>query len=672
MGMEHHEVIPSKYQHLSSYYQWRSRLSSLPPIVDAPLKTPSNTTLQIENGAIGHVPPKLKKTSPNFHLITPSNQDTHGFCQTTLSAMLLNYPPPTVPLLYARIETDVQREGDTLNSTLNYLNNKKLVKDEDLVLIVDGQESWFQLPSDVLVIQYKKLLADANLRLKSKYGVDKHGYQKFNQTIIFGAQKLCENNDKACEYVPPSILPNKTYATETSHHISDVPAKFISSKMVMGPAADMRVLYQAAVKKFTEATSQSQTMQSVFATLFAEQQFKRDEFEVVRKSMGTKLKEFLTGGSTVTEQRLQRADFKLSDLVRHEFSMGLDYTHTLFQPISYCKEDELVPRVHDNSAEISRHSHAPNAQQISLPSALNQTRSPFWRPDFAKHNPSPNQKPAYIDDLEYKTELDNMPDHKVPWSEIPLIQNTYTGTIPAILLNDPHHFTFEKIPAANITWNSLWYSKHRRAMLRNYFRARQSPDGYHNSLVGGDRYWDTRGGRGGVWTAAGQIWFPWGEVDGVCGSVAHLKEAFQDGKGVWLQELEKDSESKRLDDQRYYTKAKELAAEKDKKIEAGKILRAKEKERERGKEKEEEERKKEEEKVEETKEEKTEKIDFEKLKEVEKEEESSTEKETEKEEEEKINFDKFKELDTAMVQKGEDRKKRSNGLDMELGCLRYC
>ncbi|KAF7574567.1 hypothetical protein TUN199_08985 [Pyrenophora tritici-repentis] len=592
-GMKHHEVISSKYQHLSSYYSWRPHLSSLPSIVDAPLKTPSNTTLQIENGAIGHVPPKLKKTSPNFHLLTPSDQDTHGFCKTILSAMLLNYPPPTVPLLYTRHETDVEREGNTLKSTLHYLNNKKLVKDEDLVLIVDGQESWFQLPSDVIVMQYKNLLADANLRLRSKYGVDKHGYQKFNQTIIFGAQKMCENNDKACAYVPPSILSNKTYSTETSYRVSDIPAKFISSKMVMGPAADMRALYQAAMKKFTEGKSQSQTVQSVFAALFAEQQLKRDEVEVARKSAGAKFKDFVIGTTSEgAEQRLLRAaDLELSNLIRHEFSMGLDYTHTLFQPTSYCTEDELVSLAHDNATDISRYSHAPKTSQLSLPPALNQTKSPFWRPDFVNHSPSPNERTSYIDKLEYKIELDSIPDREVTWAEIPLIQNTYTGAIPAVFLNDHHHSPFEQAPAANITWNDLWYSNYRRAMLRNHFRTRQSPDGYHNSLVGGDRSWDTRGGRGGVWTEVGQIWFPWGGLDGVCGSVAQLNEVFQDRKGVWLQEFEEGAEANRLNEERLYKAAEDRSAqrekireqeaimehqkkEREKKIEAGKALQA--------------------------------------------------------------------------------------------------
>jgi hypothetical protein len=435
-----------------------------------------------------------------------------------------------------------------LNSTLHYLSNEKLVKDEDLILIVDGQQSWFQLPSDVIVAQYKMLLEDANIRLLKKYGANKEGFQKFNQTIVFGADKMCESDDMACKYVPQSVFPDNLYGAEAGRRISEMPAKFINSKMVMGPASDLRMLYRAAQRKFDEGRTQSQTIQSVLATLYGEQQLKRDEVEVGTKHARAKIKGFFTGGRSISlaERRLAHANIKLLNDTQHEFSIGLDYTHTLFQPLVYCTEDELVPLVHDNSTNPTEDSHAASRpQHLSLPPVLDKTKPPFWRPDFVKHNPSPNQKSAYIDKLEITMGLDALPNRKTPWRKIPLIQNTYTGAIPAVL-SSPHNLGGEHRPTADISWNSLWYSKYRRALLRNYFRTQQSPDGYHNSLVGGDRYWDTRGGRGGVWTEAEQMWLPWGEVDGVCGRLSQMKEVFQDDKGVWLHEQEDTAENERI------------------------------------------------------------------------------------------------------------------------------
>ncbi|KAF1845424.1 uncharacterized protein K460DRAFT_337606 [Cucurbitaria berberidis CBS 394.84] len=545
-GMRNHEAISSKYHDMSSHYQWRPYLPSLPSIIHSPFKTPSNTTLQLENGEISHVPANLKKTTPNFHLLMPSETDTDGFCKTTLSAMLLNYPPPTVVNLYAAFETDVQWERDKLNNTIHYLSNAQYVQDEDLVLIVDGQESWFQLPSDVIVTQYKRLLEEANVRLLERYGVNKDGFQKFNQTIVFGAEKMCQSDDMACKYVPQSILPGDIYGKEMGRRIADMPAKFINSKIVMGPAGDLRELYLTALRKLEENRSQSQTVQSVFATIFGEQQLRRDAIEKEKKPAGSKLKAFLGGATSKTTN----ADVALQNATQHEFSIGLDYTHTLFQPLIYCTEDELVPLMHDNSTDLSKYQHPDSwTQYLDLPPVLSETKPPFWRPDLVKHNPSPNEKSAWIDKLEFNKDLDSLPKRKLPWSDVSLLQNTYTGAVPAVLLNNPmamRNTGADHAPSANVTWFSLWYAPYTRALLRNYFRTPQSPNGYHNSLVGGDRAWDQRGGRGGVWTAYEQIWLPWGEVDGVCGTLSQIKEVFNDEKGVWLHETDENSEADRL------------------------------------------------------------------------------------------------------------------------------
>lgn len=471
----------------------------------------------------------------------PAERDTNAFCKATLSAMLLNYPPPTTINLKSAYVSDVQWERNTLNSTLHYLSNGKLVKDEDLVLIVDGQQAWFQLPSDVIIAQYKKLLKLANVDLLAKYGVDENGSQKFNETIIFGAEKRCQGDDLACRYVPKSTIPANLYEADNGRRVTDTPAKFLNSKVVMGPAKDLRTLYSAALQKFNSKRSQSQSVQSVLATMFSEQQLQRGAIIGERKPISTKLKGFLSGlKRSAPAGRLGKAKAAPENRTQYDFSIGLDYSHQLVQPLLYCAEDELVSLRHDNSTDLSIY---PHAGILTIPETLENTRPPFWRADPVDHNPSPNEKPAYIEQLEITSRLDTMPKRNNLWNTVPLVQNTYTGAVPAILLNaNSLHRGDEHPPIANITWNDMWYASYRRALLRNYFRTPQSPAGYHDSLVGGDRFWDKRGGRGGIWTEAEQIWLPWGEVDGVCGTLSQIKNVFDDRKGVWLHENEENSE----------------------------------------------------------------------------------------------------------------------------------
>ncbi|EMD67932.1 hypothetical protein COCSADRAFT_80287 [Bipolaris sorokiniana ND90Pr] len=548
-GMKHHEELSSRHRGMSPYYPWKAYLPSLPKSISSAFKTPSNLTIQIENGQIDHVPAKLKKTTPNFHLIMPFEYESNNFCKATLSAMLLNYPPPTVVQLNSGHATSEKRHEVILNDTLHYLSNTKLVKDKDLVLIVDAQQTWFQLSSDVMIEQYKQLLEDVNLRLLKRYGTDKNGFQKFNQTIVFGAEKMCEGDDKACKYVPLSPSPDNLYTTETGRLISETPAKFINARMAMGPASDLRALYQAAQKKFLDRKSQSPTVQSVFATLFAEQQLSRDAVEVETRSPSAKFKNFFDGGSrkSAARHRLNQAklELELSNFTRQEFSIGLDYTHTLFQPLLYTAPDELIPIVHNDNNNLTAYTHFNrDPSYLSLPVSLYHTTTPFSRPDPVKPSLSPHTHSTHIKNLDYDPNIDALPDRNVPWTDIPLIQNTYTGAIPAALAaqlpREPN------LATSKITWDSLWYAEYRRALLRVYFRAPQSAVGYHESAVGGDRMWDARGGRGGVWTAVEQSWLPWGEADGVCGAVEDMKGVFGDGKGVWLHEWERDGETRRV------------------------------------------------------------------------------------------------------------------------------
>lgn len=571
-GVRHSEAIAERYHSLSQH-SWRPYLPSLPKLTTTPFKTPSNTTLQLENGEIDHLPPKLEKTTPNFHLLMTSERDSDAFCKSTLSAMLLNYPPPTAVTFGQKSMRNGRKESQTLHEIREYLHNAKLVHDEDLLLIVDGQDTWFQLPSDVIIKQYEAVVEYANARLLRKYGLDEHKRQKFNQTIVFGAEKVCEGDDLACKYAPESILPHDMYsASETPTGTADLPAKYLNSRVVMGPAKDLRVFFDAALEKFERHNSEKQTIQSVLSTMFGEQQLQRDAVLTQGRSATSKLRAWAgrpADEHKAAERRLDAANGTISLDEKCEYSIGLDYTHTLFQPLMYTVPDELVPLRHENSTKLLKYRHPKTiTPQLSLPPTLGTSKLPFWSPNLHLHNPSPDtNQPAYIEKLECSNELDRLPNRHTTWANISLIQNTFTGAIPALILRVPDSTHNSKTPgttSSQISFKSLWFARHKRALLRQYFRTPQSPNGYHNSVVGGDRFWDQRGGRGGIWTSQEQMWLPWGEVDGVCGTLAHLKQVFRDGKGVWMHELEPDNEGQRTRDEEEYKKTLE---EKKKKAE---------------------------------------------------------------------------------------------------------
>ncbi|KAF1930042.1 uncharacterized protein M421DRAFT_59348 [Didymella exigua CBS 183.55] len=581
-GIRHSEMITAQY-HALSEYQWRPYFASTPKLTSTPSKAPSNTTLQLENGEIAHLPPKLEKSTPNFHLLMTSEKDSDDFCKSTLSAMLLDYPPPTGVNLHQTFVRPGHKEWQTLSGIKEYLHNKKLVHDDDLLLIVDGQDTWFQLPSDVIIMQYEAVVEYANARLLKKYGVDEDKHQRFTQTIVFGAEKSCQGDATTCKYSPESILPHHLYGvSEDSNSEKDFPARYLNSRVVMGPAKDLRALFDAALKKFQTDGSERQTMQSVLALMFGEQQLRRDAALIKAKSASDKLREWVGKTSkdhAAAERRLKSANADILPEKTHEYSVGLDYTHTLFQPLALTQSREVLPLKHDNLTDLSLYRHPSTiTPHLSLPPTLLASKLPFWSPDLYLHNPSPEtNKPAYIDELAYDFDLDRLPDRHTLWSDIPLVQNTYTGAIPALVIRHFRDSGATSLSSDQMSFNNLWFAKYKRALLRQYFRTPQSPNGYHNFAVGGDRLWDQRGGRGGVWTSKEQIWLPWGEVDGVCGTLAHLKEVFDDGKGVWMHELEDDNEGQRVRSEEAYERSLGGKRKEEKDEEAEQVKKAAEK-----------------------------------------------------------------------------------------------
>ncbi|PVH94296.1 hypothetical protein DM02DRAFT_693476 [Periconia macrospinosa] len=562
------ESISTSYQALSSNYQlpsWRSHTAHLPAYFTSPLK-PSNTSLELENNESGHIPSHLNKATPNFHLVMPATEDGVEFCKTTLSAMILNYPPPTIVGLNEKFESAEDKEKARLSEIHRYLTSEKLVNDEDMMLIVDGRDTWFQLPSDVLIRQYQHLLEDVNARLLRLYG------DRFKQTIVFGATKTCER-DVACQHMPEPMLPSNIYGPDTGKEIRMTPARYLDSTMLMGPVKDLRRLYQEAVQVMEAGESQTRTVQSVMATIFAKQEMARDKHRKKYKITHATniLYNWFDTSIVAVENSQKETEGELTLQEDHEYEMmiGLDYAHTLFQPFENCAKNELLSLFHDESVDLSKHHHKGTpTPPLTIPIALHDSIPPYWTPDFSRNNPSPNEKPVYIDRLEYQEDIDKLPNRETPWESTSLVQNTYTGTIPALFRIDDDEsaqlpgLTTADTPASrlplssNISWTSFWYAGYERALLRNYFRIPQSSVGYHNVAVGGDRLWDQRGGRGGIWTAKEGLWLPWGEVDGVCGSLELLKAVFTDGKGVWLHETEGElGEEERIKEEKEYHEA---------------------------------------------------------------------------------------------------------------------
>ncbi len=506
------------------------------------IEIPSLDPANLERLRNGTVPSGLKKTNPSFHLLIPASQSNANLCKTLLSSFVLSYPPPTL-INYGKVfEGDSWDNGThigKIRGTYDYLNTARHVKDDDLVLVVDGYDVWFQLPPEVMIKRYHKMLNEADKRLRRRYGMalaetpgtdgNQEPIQKYTQKVFFAADKVCWPNpadDPACAAVPYSTLPQDTYGSDTDKDpeaFGNRP-RFLNSGTLIGRVADVRKVYERAVHKVEEDRG-SIGDQFVFAEIFGEQEYQRETLRQTSQGAGGRWLDWIANALGNSDSPLS-ANRTINNMTvipgqSYEFGIGLDYESELFQTMTHSDGD--VEFISYNDSSVMSH-----IQQKHPP-----VRSkPFWLPiDIQRASPpftysSPgNHSEDLIDGilLPYSKKLDTISEEPT-WSEVPLATNIFASSIPTLL-----HFNGDKSPLLS-WWSQMWFSSNSRALLRRFIRSTQSKEAAYAAATGGQTWWDTRGGRGGVWTDKA-TWMEWGQV---CKKMED--EVFADGKGRWGKE----------------------------------------------------------------------------------------------------------------------------------------
>ena len=516
--------------------------------VEAPLLAPP-----INRTVLG-----LQKTSPAFHLVIPASESNPKLCKTLLSSFLLGYPSATLVNHGKAFEGagwDKGSHAGKIRGVYDFLSRKE-VKDDDLVLVIDGYDVWFQLPPEIMIRRYQALVKEANERLRPRYGVVTDGksgdgtapmVQKYTQSVIFGADKICWPNpaeDPACAAVPYSTLPKDVYGplTDKDPEAFHNRPRYLNSGTVIGPAADVRAIYEYAVHKVEQKDRGKIGDQFVFAEIFGEQEFQRELHRRSSQSKGGRFYDWLSNTLGTLGSPLS-ANITINNMTtvagqRYEYSIGLDYESHLFQTMTHSADDvDFI--VYNSSAFLSSIQAAhPSLHGLPffLPTDIQKLNRPF---SFASPgDPATNleeSKDALL--LPYSPLLDTLPDrswdadddldndprpdHAPTWRTVPLATNIYAASIPPLL-----HVNGDK-SLLDTWWPKLWHHPFSRALLRAFIRSTQGKTAAAAAAKGGLNWWDKRGGRGGVWTD-GNEWLSWGEVCKGCED-----EVFADGKGVW-------------------------------------------------------------------------------------------------------------------------------------------
>ena len=409
-----------------------------------------------------------------------------------------------------------------ISKVLEWLQNLNPDHDDDLVVMMDGYDIWFQLRKELLIERYHQINAEANARIQKRMGRAAK-IEGIKQTIIFGSGKRCYPNEihtVACWPLPPSPLPKDMWDGNTDGTIGSFPnlwsatrQKFLNSGMIMGPAKDMRALFAQAAKK-VEALGQDpepddngsrwsekvyhSSDQSVFNMVFGEQEYQREVMRIRHMSWFfnplSRIQQYLGRDLSDTDDKLEGNPI-VNILhppwnhapVEHlpgkplEFGIGLDYWSSIsFQTANsernggWMKYDQpLEPQVQ----ATSRWDCKPHLRQ-QLPSDLMASSPPLISQETPDSS-APDDGSIHLS--------------QSSWTSVPLYTNICAGTIPVMV-----HLNGDK-SQRDTEWHNMWYQPHAEKL------GKAVPSREGEALVKGGPEGKQMVGPGGAFADTGQV-----------------------------------------------------------------------------------------------------------------------------------------------------------------------
>lgn len=379
-----------------------------------------------------------------------------------------------------------------IETILAYLETLTPKTPEDLVLIVDGYDVWFQLRPDVLLKRYYAMNEVADRIARETYGEELAAQYNMTQTVVFGPDKICWPIDykrPACWTMPKGTLGDYAFGPDSDYQLEEHNlARWLNSGTILGPIEDMREVFRATLAE-VHRNHTTDSDQFYFSNVYGEQEYSR--LAKVPELMEAKMNETFEADNKEIEHP-QRDHAEIERGKKVEYHIGLDWDSAMFQTMAYYKQflvwmkySELwKPSGQQKALDVTQQRYAFDLPQDVLDSA----------PPFEAINLSPTASPHH-------SELYNQ-----SWYDTHLLVNTITRLPPVVL-----HYTGLKGLRA-IWWDKLWFYSDAEALRTAVVKQPLVP--LSDKPIGGRIWWGAEKDtsidevgvqvRGGGWSDAAQ------------------------------------------------------------------------------------------------------------------------------------------------------------------------
>ncbi|KAK1854966.1 hypothetical protein CCHR01_02390 [Colletotrichum chrysophilum] len=401
--------------------------------------------------------------SRRLRLFMPADGPNINLCKTTMSAVALGYPLPTLLNWNGEFNRpDWHFAGshiaklESLLAVIDALYEKDdSLNENDLVLLVDAYDIWFQLPPSVLIERFHRLNSDADARVKKQW--EEHGFkegfpiQSPKQNIVVTTAKDCQpdwesGSNPRYEYWPDSPLPADFYGEGTDEilpYVFDSARKYkkirprcVNSGMIMGTIGALRGALQNAKEKVDKAAMGGRQLwsdQALFAEVIGDQEMWRYWIRGLAS----------TWNGTASHDQPRDLPRHVRDIAnsalegkKFEFGIGLDYEFATIPPTCSSEDDGFFVRLDDTEMvkkESEKSGVTGGVRVKGIPPELKGSEGP-------------------------------LPGLGSSWGKVPLYTDFFFGNTPVGIHHNAYVFGLKPWRLEH-WWNMTWYYPHLRQLV---------------------------------------------------------------------------------------------------------------------------------------------------------------------------------------------------------------
>ncbi|KAJ6780794.1 hypothetical protein PWT90_09473 [Aphanocladium album] len=423
-----------------------------------------------------------------FRVFMPADSPHLSLCKSVMSSVALGYPLPILlnwKSEFNRPEWHLAGSHiaklESLHAAIEALLNDPngIAHDDDLAVLVDSYDIWFQLPPSVLIQRYHQLNKEADKRIREEWQQtwgehDNFPVQPPKQNIIVTSAKDCHPGPQSgsnphYDHWPQSPMPKYMYGPGTdkvSGPLFDSARKYkkvrprcVNSGMIMGTMGALKAALVRSKEKIAEAERTGRQLwsdQALFGEVIGDQELWREWM----RNLGS------TWNGNISESSLSSLHRDVVPIARaamlqgknFEFGIGLDYSFSTIPPTCSAEEDGYFVNLDDHKQVEAESEKAGVVDGVRVrgvpPELLEKTSSTATR-----------------DANKYRDPL-----RDVAWGNVPLYTDFYFGTTPVGIHHNAYVDNLKSWRVEN-WWSRMWFYPQLRKLVSSHLILPQTGSG---------------------------------------------------------------------------------------------------------------------------------------------------------------------------------------------------